>query len=186
MAFANCTLCALHIHWHPDKLLEFHICSVCLYCIPYFWYICIFWATAWQVKRIPVESNLSKSEIIQSMGFCWHANKVILIIKIHAQFRFKKSLSQNCFTPSQIIVLPCPSFRHPASQCCCETCLMWPWRVEITQPLKKSCILSLPYFTEFCQTKPVAEVWSKFWSWSFVKILKLSPALTAETSCCQL
>ena len=50
-----------------------------------------------------------------------------------------------------------------------ETWLMWPWRVKITQPLKKSSNLSLPYFTEFCQTKPVvddieAEVLSRFWS----------------------
>ena len=54
-----------------------------------------------------------------------------------------------------------------------EICLMWHWRVKITLPLQKSCNLSLPCLTESCQTKPVAEVWSKFWSLSSVKILKL-------------
>ena len=51
---------------------------------------------------------------------------------------------------------------------------------EIIKPLKKSRNRSLPYFTEFCQTKPVGEVWSNFWVWSYVQILKLSPCFTFQ------
>ena len=49
---------------------------------------------------------------------------------------------------------------------------MCPWRVKIKQPLQKSRKLSLIYRTLPNQT--VTEVRSKFWSWSFVKILKLN------------
>ena len=50
---------------------------------------------------------------------------------------------------------------------------------------QKSRNLSLPYFTEFCQTKPVAEVWSEFWDWSCFNIWKLIFFNTLKLKFCQ-
>ena len=197
MTFANCTLCALHIHWHPDKLLEFHICSVCLYCILYVWYICIFWVTAWQVKKNPRWNQPFKKWDHQSMVFCWHANQVILIIRIHAPFRFKKSLSQTVlhlwFLSKASLIIVRPSVTHKVSA---VVRLFWcdpgMWRsCNLSKSLATSPCLTLQNFAKPNQLLKLgpnfeAEVLSRFWSWSFVKILELSPALTAETSCCQL
>ena len=137
-------------------------------------------------KRIPVESNLSKSETINSMGFCWHANQVILIIKIHAPFRFKKPKPKLFYTKSYTKSDHCIALSVLLSPS--KSMLLWDLfdvtlacgdhatSQKVMQPL-----LALLY--RIFPTKPVAEVWSKFWSWSFVKILKLVPAslLTSRT-----
>ena len=47
---------------------------------------------------------------------------------------------------------------------------MWPWRVKIRATSKSHAISPC---IDLQNLAKVAEVWSKFWSWSLVKILKL-------------
>ena len=74
------------------------------------------------------------------------------------------------FYQTQVRSLPCLVSLSVTARC--MTWLMCPWRVKILIPLQKSHNpSSLPYLTDSWQTKPVAEVLSKFWSLRFVKIL---------------
>ena len=92
-------------------------------------------------------------------------------------------LSLFVWDPSPIIAMPCPSVPESLLVVRLDWCAPGVWR---SRNLSTSHITS-PCLT-FCQAKPIAEVQSKFWSCSFVKILKLkfcqclklSPALTAE------
>ena len=53
------------------------------------------------------------------------------------------------------------------------TWLMWPWRVKIHATSQCHATSPWVFFTESCQTKHVPEIRSKFWSYSFFKIVKL-------------
>ena len=82
-------------------------------------------------------------------------------------------LSLFVWDPIPIIALPCPS--APESLLIVKLDCCGPWR---SRNLSKSHLTS--HCPTFCQTKPIAEVWSKFWSCSFRQDFKAEVLSTAD------